>query len=153
MLILIEEQAWKVINEDAENTYPYECCGFLYGYEEEGKRTITKADPVNNAKDENQQRRFEITTEDYMQAEEYADNNDLLLLGIYHSHPDHPAVPSNYDLRKALPFFSYVIASVKKAKVADLKSWQLDENRQFQEEDLNISAENFNLDQFLTVNE
>ncbi len=153
MLILIEEQAWRVINEDAENTYPYECCGFLYGYEEEGKRTITKADPVNNAKDENQQRRFEITTEDYMQAEEYADNNDLLLLGIYHSHPDHPAVPSNYDLRKALPFFSYVIASVKKAKVADLKSWQLDENRQFQEEELKVSAENVNLDEYLTIDE
>lgn len=131
------------MEEDALSTYPYECCGFFYGREEEGNRVITKAVPVDNSKEENRERRFEISAKDYMKAEEYADENNLLLLGVYHSHPDHPAIPSEHDLRQAVPYFSYMILSIKKGKLANILSWRLDDAR-FIEEELEIKKQEIN---------
>ena len=74
-----------------------------------------------------------ISPLDYMKAEEYADNNNLILLGVYHSHPEHPAIPSEHDLKVAMPYFSYVIVSVKKKKAVDFRSWRLSNGR-FEEE-------------------
>ena len=73
---------------------------------------ISKILEVNNAKAGDKKRRFEISGKDYMQAEKFALDNDVLLLGIYHSHPNHPAIPSEHDRVAALPYFSYVILSV-----------------------------------------
>ena len=71
---------------------------------------------------------------DYMKAERYADEKGFKLLGIYHSHPNHPAKPSVHDLNQAFPFFSYIIVSVNDGKHDDITSWQLDNNGEFQEE-------------------
>jgi|SRR5688572_4157892 len=123
-LVKISEQALSIIENHALEEYPHECCGFLYGVDG-GSRLIIVAKPVSNNVTENRQRRFEISPEDYLAAERYALNHDIALLGIYHSHPDHPAVPSIHDFRQAVPFFSYFIASVSKNRVEAVRSWQL----------------------------
>jgi len=115
--------------------YPNECCGFLYGAEG-SVRVIHEAKPVLNKVTENRKRRFEISPKDYLAAELYAVKNDLTLLGVYHSHPDHPAVPSIHDFQQAVPFFSYIIISVSGNRVQSLRSWQLSDGY-FVEEKIN----------------
>ena len=74
-----------------------------------------------------------------LNAEQFAIENDTQLLGIYHSHPNHPAIASKHDLEKAMPYFSYVIISVIDGKYDDIKSWKLyDEKRAFYEESITI---------------
>lgn len=134
MKVLINSSALKVIDKDAQAAFPNECCGFLYG-KDIGNRVITRAVPVLNVKDGDQRRRFEINPLDYMKAEKYAIEHSVEFLGIYHSHPNHPAIASVHDLAKAMPFFSYVIVSVMEGEIADYKSWRLyDDKREFYEE-------------------
>jgi proteasome lid subunit RPN8/RPN11 len=135
MQLDISEEALKVMKAHAEEAYPNECCGFFYGVED-GKRMIEEARRVTNSKEGDQRRRFEVSPRDYMQAERYAEENGKTLLGVYHSHPDHPARPSEHDLKQAVPYFSYIILSVQKGKVADITSWQLDESKAFAEEEI-----------------
>ena len=119
--------------------FPNECCGFLFGNEENG-RLITLSTRVENSKAGDQRRRFEISPFDYMKAEQFAIENNTKLLGIYHSHPNHPAIASVHDLEKAMPYFSYVIVSIMDGKYADIKSWKLhDDKREFHEEQVLIA--------------
>jgi len=132
--IFIKETAISVIYQDGKDTFPNECCGFLYGTET-ADRVIEEAVPVINNKEGDQRRRFEISPFDYMKAEQYALKNNLTLLGVYHSHPNHPAIASEHDLAKAMPYFSYVIVSVMQGEIDDIKSWRLeDEGKVFLEE-------------------
>jgi proteasome lid subunit RPN8/RPN11 len=147
--IIITENARKVILKDAESTYPHECCGFFYGTDDD-KRTVLEAIPVENTKEENRERRFEISSKDYLKAEQYADEKGLTLLGVYHSHPDHPAIPSEHDLRQALPYFSYIIVTVKKGKTANLLSWKLNDQGRFAEEKVINQNNPFDVDVFLS---
>ncbi|MEM7551048.1 MAG: M67 family metallopeptidase [Bacteroidota bacterium] len=133
-ILKIDQIAEKEIVRHSEETYPEECCGFLFGKDNGEERKIIEAIPAENIKNENRKKRFEISPEEYMGAEKYALKNDLDLLGIYHSHPDHPAIPSKHDYRQASPFFSYVISSIRKGKYVKMTSWQLDEDRRFQSE-------------------
>ncbi len=120
---------------DALRTFPDECCGFLFGTETaDGNRHLTDILVVNNAKKGDKRRRFEIAPMDYLNAERYADEHHLTLLGIYHSHPNHPAIPSEHDRAVALPFFSYVIVSVLDGSVSHVRAWRLNDERQFEEE-------------------
>jgi proteasome lid subunit RPN8/RPN11 len=135
-MIIIESQARKLMTTDAVNTFPDECCGFLFGIEKRDDRVITDVLIVNNVKEGDKKRRFEISPKDYMKAEQYAEKNNLQLLGIYHSHPNHPAVPSEHDRVAAQPWFSYVIISVINKDVHTIRSWRLNENNQFGEERL-----------------
>ena len=118
-----------------------ECCGFLYGWEKENQRVITC---MNEAANEagNRATNFAISARAYMNAEAFASKNDLQLVGIYHSHPGHPAIPSELDRLAALPYFSYLIASVQNKQVVDIRSWRLDNNLKFEEEPLTIIHKN-----------
>ena len=134
-MIIVESGPLAEMKAHALNTFPDECCGFLYGTEQtDGSRMITKILEVNNSKTGDKKRRFEISGKDYMLAEKFALENDFLLLGIYHSHPNHPAIPSEHDRVAALPYFSYVILSVMPGKIDHIRSWQLNEASQFEEE-------------------
>lgn len=115
-----------------------ECCGFFFGYDSGGLRTITKIMAVRNAAPENRFRNFEIASHDYIQAEKFADQYNLQLLGVYHSHPNYPATPSEYDRIAAQPYFSYLILSVINKKFNAIRSWNLNGNFQFEEESLSI---------------
>lgn len=122
---------------DALAAYPDECCGFLFGSDGEDIRFVKQIKVVNNAKEGDKRRRFEISPKDYMLAERYAEEQGLQLLGVYHSHPDHPAIPSEHDRIAAQPFFSYIILSVYRGEFKSLRSWQLNEQFFFEEEMIN----------------
>jgi len=134
-MIIIESAPLAQMKVHAAIIFPDECCGFLYGSElNDGTRNISAIREVNNAKLGDKKRRFEITAKDYMQAERFAQENNILLLGIYHSHPNHPAIPSEYDRAAAQPYFSYVIISVMQGNIDHIRSWVLNEDAQFEEE-------------------
>lgn len=120
--------------KDALDNFPNECCGFFFGTEKEDERTITEITIVNNAKEGDKRRRFEISPRDYLKAEQFADGHKLQLLGVYHSHPNHPAVPSEHDRIAALPSFSYIIISLIENQFNDIRSWRLNSETQFEEE-------------------
>jgi len=135
-MLNFEPDIRKILLDDARSTFPDECCGFLFGTETDGKRHFTDILVVDNAKDGDKRRRFEISPKDYLRAERHALQNGLTLLGVYHSHPNHPAVPSEHDRLAAQPFFSYVIAAVYDRDIRDLRSWRLNDEHQFEEENI-----------------
>ena len=110
-----------------------ECCGFLFGYESLEDRYVTKTMVAENVA-KNKIDRFEISPLEYLNAERFADQNDLKLVGIYHTHLDHPATPSESDTRSAYPDLSYVIVSVTNQKFKDIRSWRLNSSASFEEE-------------------
>jgi proteasome lid subunit RPN8/RPN11 len=113
--------------------YPNECCGVLFGRDVAGDvggqtRVVERIAAVDNAFDAAEQfHRFSITPKQLMQAEKDAAAEGRLVLGFYHSHPDHPARPSEYDRQHAWPFYSYVIVAIAKGEAVDMTSWLLDE--------------------------
>lgn len=126
------------IRRHGAETYPNECCGALYG--RDGVVTSTFALP--NTTDEGPRRRFLVRPQDYRDAERRATERGVDLLGFYHSHPDHPARPSQYDLDHAWPYFSYIIVSVRSGQPEEMTSWRLLEDRSaFEPEDLEVLAE------------
>ena len=131
----VSPSVWEAIRKHGEETYPYECCGFLYGKDGE-TRTINNFLRAPNSKEGDKRRRFEISPKDYMKAEQYALENELDFLGIYHSHPDHPALPSKTDLENALPFFSYIIVAVENGRAQRTSSWQLGSEGLFDQEQI-----------------
>ena len=138
-MIVIDTQAKELLINDAVQAFPDECCGFLFGRDDNGGlRSITRIQVVNNAKEGDKRRRFEIAPLDYIRAEQYADEHGLQLLGVYHSHPNHPAIPSEHDRVAAQPFFSYVIVSVLEGKPDALRSWRLNDDQQFEEENVGV---------------
>lgn len=137
MKLVLDKKALNSMIGHAEEYYPNECCGFFYGRDGEN-REVAQARKVTNAREGDQRDRFQIDPKDYQKAEKYAVDHDLDLLGVYHSHPDHPAAPSEHDRKVALPYFSYIIISVQKGKAANTRSWQLNEERQFDEEIVEI---------------
>ena len=117
-----------------QETYPHECCGALVG--RDGAVTAVVALP--NTTDEGPRRRFMVRPSDYQLAERRATELGGELLGFYHSHPDHPARPSQYDLDHAWPTFAYIIVSVADGSASDMTVWYLQEDRsRFEEGSLN----------------
>ncbi|MBI1266499.1 MAG: hypothetical protein GC193_03605 [Cryomorphaceae bacterium] len=131
--LIIDPKNELIMRNHALKDFPNECCGFFFGSGNE-ERVVTHVTPVKNSKDGDQRRRFQISPTDYMKAERYALEHDLTLLGIYHSHPLHPAIPSEHDRLAAMPWFSYVILSVNAEYVVDVNSWQLNDAHQFERE-------------------
>lgn len=124
------------INAHVEEAYPEEGAGFLIGVEGEVKEIL----PLPNAReDEARHNRFLFTPEDYLKAELKADSLGLSLIGVFHSHPDCPNVPSEYDREWAQPFFSYIITRVDEGRVVNHRSWRLVEDRvKYEEEEIKI---------------
>lgn len=114
------------INAHVEEAYPGEGAGFLIGDDGEVKEILA----LSNAREaEARHNRFLITPEDYLKAELKADSLGLSLIGVFHSHPDCPNVPSEYDREWAQPFFSYIITRVDAGKSVSHRSWRLVEDR------------------------
>jgi proteasome lid subunit RPN8/RPN11 len=136
--IIISEQPLQEMHEDARNRYPEECCGFMYGQDRNSRKVTEVISATNNSR-ENRKRRFEIDPPEYMKAEAYAEEQGLTLLGVYHSHPDHPAVPSEHDRKQAMPYFSYVIISLDDMVINRTTSSRLNGQRIFEEESLKVN--------------
>jgi len=134
-MILIEPTIKEFMISDAINTFPDECCGFVFGLEHKGEnRTLTDVLRVDNSGEGDKRRRFVISSKDYVKAEEFALQKNLQLLGVYHSHPNHPAIPSEHDRVAAQPYFSYLILSIENGNFSSLRSWKLNDEFQFEEE-------------------
>lgn len=119
-----------------EDAYPEEGAGFLLGVEGEVKEILSLP---NAREDEARHNRFLFTPEDYLKAELTADSRGLSLIGVFHSHPDCPNIPSEYDREWAQPFFSYIITRVDAGKAVSHRSWRLLEDRsQYEEGEISI---------------
>ena len=139
-MIRIGENQLAQIRDHGVRDYPYECCGLLLGrYYEDGK-LVSETYPISNAREESAKRnRFLIEPHELMQGERYARSKDLEVVGFYHSHPDSPAVPSQYDLEHAWPTYSYIIVSTRANEAGDLFSWEQETDRsRFNQEELKI---------------
>jgi proteasome lid subunit RPN8/RPN11 len=140
-MIRISEELARQIEQHGMQTYPEECCGMMLGVSIDDVQTVELVMEIDNSQDENRKRRFLITPQQYLQAERIAKEKNLELLGFYHSHPDHPAVPSSFDREHALPFFTYIIVSISQAEAKNMTAWLLNENRLcFDEKTLSVEV-------------
>jgi proteasome lid subunit RPN8/RPN11 len=136
-MIELSEQNQSEIRAHGERDYPHECCGLLLGrFAENGAKVCLEIYPISNAREEDAKRnRFLIRPEELMRGEKHAAARGLDVVGFYHSHPDHPAIPSGYDLEHAWPIYSYVVVAVKSGQAQDLRSWEMPADRsRFDEE-------------------
>jgi len=131
----------KRIEQHGAEAYPNECCGMLLGKEQDGRKVIWDILPLPNARDDSPRNRFLILPEDFVRGEREARSRGLEILGFYHSHPDHPARPSEYDRAHAWPWYTYLILGVNGGVPGVLTGWQLTEDRaEFLPEDLQVSG-------------
>jgi proteasome lid subunit RPN8/RPN11 len=137
MAVTLSAAVERAIRDHASDTYPHECCGALIGRD----GVVSSAFPLANTTEEGPRRRFLVRPSDYRDAERRASELGAELLGFYHSHPDHPARPSQYDLDHAWPSFSYVIVSVRAGRAEALTSWRLRDDRSAFDEETVAHAE------------
>jgi proteasome lid subunit RPN8/RPN11 len=130
-MIRIDEENIESIRAHAEQDYPHECGGMLIGqFGDDGSKTVVETFALENSREEEaRHNRVLILPKDVLRAERYAREKKLDVIGYYHSHPESPAVPSQYDLDHALPVWSYVIASVIEGKAVDILSWEMENDR------------------------
>ena len=130
------------IGRHAAEAYPEECCGALFGAKVDGEVRVFRTERVPNRRTDQRERRFSIDPLDYGRLERLAEESGLGLVGIYHSHPDHPAAPSEYDREHAFPFFHYLIVAVEAGRPRKMTCWILSEDRgTFDREPLRFDGE------------
>ena len=137
-MVYLTEELIEQIEAHGERTYPSECGGMLIGRFEDGKKTVIELLPMENAMSEGERHnRVLILPRDVLRAERFARGKKLDVVGYYHSHPDHPAVPSQFDLDHALPVWTYIIVSVRQGAAADVRAWEMENDRsKFNEEEI-----------------
>ena len=145
-ILKVNSQHLQIINDHAVDNYPDECCGLILGLIDNGVKTIVEVIPTENAWNAEQsnfannqeeattRRRYAIAPQVMLQVQKEARNKNLNIIGIFHSHPNYPATPSEWDRIYAWPEYSYIIVSVKNSQTDELNSFYLDENHQFQPE-------------------
>ncbi|MEN3039385.1 MAG: M67 family metallopeptidase [Candidatus Kryptonium sp.] len=138
-MIEISNEIISGIKSHAEETYPEECCGILLGKFDAFQKVVFEILRIENSKETERNRRYLIKPQDYLKAEKYAKEKGYDIVGFYHSHPNHPAKPSEYDKEHAFPFLSYIIVSVENGKSIEVNSWVLKEDRsEFDLEEIRI---------------
>lgn len=141
-MIRLSAALFEGIERHAEREYPRECCGLLVGRIADGGRTriIEETYPVENTFEEGERHhRMSIEPLDYARAERLYAARGWGVVGNYHSHPEHPAVPSQFDLEHLAPWptMSYVVVSVREGKAVEFRSWELEADRsRFKEEEV-----------------
>lgn len=135
------------IRQHGQETFPHECCGALVGRD----GNVVAAIALPNTTEEGPRRRFLVRPSDYRLAESRASELGAELLGFYHSHPDHPARPSQFDLDHAWPNFAYVIVSVMSGTARDMTVWFLRDDRSRFDEGTLDGDENSDSDTAQTV--
>ncbi|MEZ5345962.1 MAG: M67 family metallopeptidase [Pyrinomonadaceae bacterium] len=142
-MIEISEELIKQIEAHGIRDYPHECGGLMIGrFDPESGKTVVELLPMENAIEKSKQHdRVLILPKDVLRAERYAREKKLDVVGFYHSHPDDTAVPSQFDLDHALPVWSYIIVSVRNGKAADIRSWEMENDRsKFNEEEMVVGS-------------
>ena len=139
MAIKVRREHLDQIRRHGEQTYPYECCGFLLGTREGETNVVMEAYPAENERKESRETRYLITPDQSKRADAYARERGIGVIGYYHSHPDHPAAPSGYDLdHSCWPGESYIIVAIEKGKAAALNSFTKPDYTSFEPEEITI---------------
>jgi proteasome lid subunit RPN8/RPN11 len=140
MTIEISEALMKQIHANGEAAYPEEGAGLLLGEVQDERRLARLILPLVNSREADaRHNRYLITPQDMLRSEQQAAKLGLDILGIFHSHPDHPNRPSEFDREWAIPWYSYLITSVNAGQAVDSRSWRLSEDRlDFEEENIEI---------------
>ncbi len=140
MALIIRADLLEQIHAHGESTYPEEGAGLLLGAVDGEEKTISAILELGNAREDTaRHNRYLLTPQDYLRGEQEAARKGLDVLGVFHSHPDHPNQPSEFDREWAMPWFSYVITSVQAGKAIASRSWRLAEDRSsFVEEQIQI---------------
>jgi proteasome lid subunit RPN8/RPN11 len=139
--LVITPEDLRAIGRHGEATYPEECCGFLIGRANAETTTVERLLPVDNERQDSRHNRFVINPETVLAAHKEARAAGADVVGYYHSHPDHPSRPSDFDREHAWPGLSYLIVSVQKGHAADARSWRLaDDRERFDEEIIDQAA-------------
>jgi proteasome lid subunit RPN8/RPN11 len=128
-VITLDPKTLEAIREHGREAYPEECCGALLGTADNGSARVARIARMVNARRDERQRRYVIEPLEYARVERQADAESLSVLGFYHSHPDHPAVPSEYDREHGFPFFHYVVLAVGAGVPGEAASYVLSEDR------------------------
>ena len=145
MVLKLHPPHLQTIRAHAESTYPDECCGIMLGQVSDDSKTLVEVWATENAWSAEAdyypdgvvtttRRRYAIAPAVLLQAQREARDRQLDIIGIYHSHPDHPAIPSEFDRVYAWHQYSYIIVSVQNGKACDLLCWSLNDDNQFQPE-------------------
>lgn len=145
MAIQLKDEQLENIRSHGAKEYPNECCGMMLGRADGDSKEVLEVVPLQNLRHdssraqellpledpgrESEKNRFLIDPLEQLRVEREARERGLDVLGYYHSHPDHPARPSNYDRDHAWPWYSYVIVSIERGKAVDMTSWVLSEDR------------------------
>ncbi|WP_026732029.1 Mov34/MPN/PAD-1 family protein [Fischerella sp. PCC 9605] len=151
-MIQLSSEHLQAIRNHAESIYPEECCGIIFGHLSEDGKTVVEIMPTENAWSpetatdvpdvevvDGRRRRYAITPQVMLAVQKEARARSLCIIGIYHSHPDYPAIPSEFDRQCAWQEYSYMIISVQNGTAGEINSWCLDENHQFQPEEIEVT--------------
>jgi proteasome lid subunit RPN8/RPN11 len=143
MTLYIPRELLLEIWDHGERTYPEENAGLILGTVNGEERRVSKLLPLENkSQSETRHNRYLIQPEDMMVGEQEAEKLALEIIGVFHSHPDHPAEPSEFDRQWALPWYSYLITSVDLGQALESRSWRLKDDRtQMIEEVLKIQVD------------
>lgn len=140
-MITLDRKTLEAIRDHGREAYPEECCGALLGTAEGGAARVARIARIENARREERRRRYVIEPSDYARVEGEADAESLSVLGFYHSHPDHPAVPSEYDRQHGFPVFHYIVLAVGAGVPGEAASYVLSEDRgAFEREEIRIQG-------------
>ena len=142
MRLEITSDLLEQIQVHGEGAYPGEGAGFMLGNSSADLRVVTAILKLPNARDESaQHNRYLLTPQDMLRSEQEADKLGLDVIGVFHSHPNHPNQPSEFDRQWAMPWFSYIIPSVKKGQSAGSRSWRLTDDRgKFIQESIQVTG-------------
>jgi len=127
-LLRINKRNLYDIKNEVKKNYPSECCGLLIGTNAKGKKVVNIC-PVENRNKDRAHDRYEISGKDFAKIDRDASKKSLQIIGIYHSHPDHPAVPSAFDTEHAWSGYSYLIVSIAKENDIEVRSWVYNEEK------------------------
>lgn len=143
MRLEISEELLSRIHRDGESAYPEEGAGLLLGQDDGKSRTVVDILPLDNSREESARRnRYLITAQDMFEGEKEAMRRKMDIVGVFHSHPDHPNRPSEFDREWAVPWYSYIITSVIRGKADESRSWRLSDDREnFSEEEIILAKE------------
>ena len=139
--LVISPRHLQTIERHAMASYPEECCGVLIGRALDDSTVVERLLSVGNERQDSRHNRYLISPETVLAAQKEARALGLDIVGYYHSHPDHPARPSDFDREHAWPWVSYLIVSLEGRRVADTRSWRLNDDRaSFDEEVIDQAA-------------
>ena len=143
MILELSGKILEDIHVHGESSYPEEGAGLLLGKVNGDYKRVISIIKYSNAREDNaRHNRYLLTPQDYLHGEQEASNLGLDVLGIFHSHPDHPNRPSEFDREWAMPWFSYVITSVQAGNAVDSRSWLLSDDRShFFEEEIRVISD------------